>query len=53
MLGKQLTNFTTISLMSATELKFFGVTPEGELHVYTVDQDDPLTWTYDSEISLI
>jgi hypothetical protein len=48
--GKVITNFTSVSVFDAVQLKVFGLTNESEIHSYTIDRKNPLSWTYDQAV---
>jgi hypothetical protein len=50
--GTTYDNWTSISVVAATNLLFFGLTGDGEIHEYTMDRTNPLSWTYNSQVSV-
>ncbi|KAB5562994.1 hypothetical protein GE09DRAFT_766860 [Coniochaeta sp. 2T2.1] len=48
--GKVLTNFTSVALFQSSEIKFFGLTNDSEIHSYTIDRRNPVSWTYGDAI---
>lgn len=51
MKGQTFDKFTAMALLAAEDLKFFGITDAGEIQSYTIDRDDPLSWTYDQQVN--
>jgi hypothetical protein len=51
MLGKNLTNFTAIAMPALEDLHFYGLTPDGIIHSYTIDRENPFSWTYEGEVN--
>lgn len=51
MQGMNITNFTSIAVPGLDNLRFFGLTPDGLIHSYTIDRQDPFTWTYEELVN--
>ena len=48
--GKVFTNLTAVSVFESKQVKVFGLTNESEIHSYTIDRKNPLSWTYDQAV---
>lgn len=51
MQGKVYTNFTAVSVLPAAELKFFGLTNDGDIQAFAIDRNSPLSWTYNGSVA--
>ena len=53
MQGTAITNFTSIAMPGLDELRFIGLTPDGLIHSYTIDRQNPFDWTYEGLVNTI
>jgi hypothetical protein len=44
-------NFTSVSLVHGSDLKFYGLTNGSEIHSYKIDRMNPTLWSFDEIVS--
>lgn len=50
-MDNNISNFSAIAMSGLDDMRIYGLTPDGLIHSYKIDRQDPFSWTYEESVS--